>query len=38
MEQYELVGKAAATATTGLQAVLDALDAATTPPARTRRR
>ncbi len=38
LEQYELVEQAAATATTELQAILDALDAATAPPARTRKR
>ncbi|MGE0461245.1 MAG: DUF4398 domain-containing protein [Vicinamibacterales bacterium] len=38
VEQYDEVGRAAADATSGLRAVLDALDAGTTPPARQRRR
>lgn len=38
VEQYAEVGRAAADATASLQAVLDAFDAATAPPARTRKR
>lgn len=38
VEQYDEVGQAAAAATTSLQAVLDALDAAIAPPRSPRRR